>query len=114
MAAPPPRSVRPRSPNIGRPPRTPERPRTLRDDGATRRRCPTTRCPAPSLPPMAVRRRDPQLECFAQCTPGLEALVVDELAGLGVRRPRPELGGVVFPASARQLYAANLWLRVAS
>lgn len=53
------------------------------------------------------------LACFAQCTPGLEAVLDSELAGLGVRRRRRGRGGVAFEATPRQLYAANVWLRTA-
>jgi putative N6-adenine-specific DNA methylase len=53
------------------------------------------------------------LACFAQAAPGLETLVADELAGLGVRSLRVERGGAAFDATVRQLYAANLWLRTA-
>lgn len=51
---------------------------------------------------------------FAQCAPGLERLLGDELRELGVRLGRRERGGVEFRATTRQLYAANLWLRTAS
>lgn len=55
----------------------------------------------------------PRHEALAVCAPGLEALVVAELAGLGIRSGRPAGGAVPFRASTRQLYAANLWLRCA-
>ncbi len=50
----------------------------------------------------------------AVCTPGLELLCSAELADLGCR-PKPAGPGTVeFAANARQLYAANVWLRTAS
>lgn len=52
--------------------------------------------------------------CFAVCPPGLEPLVVGELAAIGVRRSRSHTGGVTFDATTRQLYAANVWSRVAT
>lgn len=47
------------------------------------------------------------------CAPGLEAVVVGELATLGVRAGRAGRGTVPFRATTRQLYAANVWLRCA-
>jgi putative N6-adenine-specific DNA methylase len=55
-----------------------------------------------------------RLRGFAQCIPGLEALVVEELRALGIHPDKPTTGGVPFPATARQLYAANLHSRCAS
>ncbi len=50
----------------------------------------------------------------AVCTPGLELVCSAELADLGCR-PKPAGPGTVeFAANARQLYAANVWLRTAS
>jgi putative N6-adenine-specific DNA methylase len=49
--------------------------------------------------------------CFAVCAPGLEHLVSNELAALGVHRLRETRGGVTFAASSRQLYACNAWSR---
>jgi putative N6-adenine-specific DNA methylase len=46
--------------------------------------------------------------------PGLEAWCAAELSELGVRIRRTLHGGVEFSATARQLYAANLWSRTAS
>jgi putative N6-adenine-specific DNA methylase len=54
------------------------------------------------------------LECFAVCSPGLEAVVAGELLDRKLRIGRPERGGVPFRATTRQLYAANVWLRTAS
>ncbi len=51
--------------------------------------------------------------CRATCAPGHEALLVAELQALGIRRPMADVGGVVFDATTRQLYAANLWCRTA-
>jgi putative N6-adenine-specific DNA methylase len=55
-----------------------------------------------------------QHQCFAVCTPGLEPFVATELAALGVRRIHTTSGGVTFDATTRQVYAANVWLRVAT
>lgn len=52
--------------------------------------------------------------CLAIVAPGLEALTASELTRLGVTPERIEAGGVEFPATAAQLYAANLHLRTAS
>jgi putative N6-adenine-specific DNA methylase len=49
--------------------------------------------------------------CFAVCAPGLEHLAFDEIAALGVVRPRSTRGGVTFVASTRQLYASNAMTR---
>lgn len=38
----------------------------------------------------------------------------DELIDLGVRRSRPITGGVTFDATTRQLYAVNVWSRIAT
>jgi putative N6-adenine-specific DNA methylase len=54
------------------------------------------------------------LHCFAVCAPGLEPFLAAELKPLGVRVGRADRGGVPFKATTRQLYAANLWLSVAS
>ncbi len=55
-----------------------------------------------------------RFEAAAICTPGLEPFVETELRALGIK-PKPGHTGVVeFKASARQLYAANVWLRTAS
>jgi putative N6-adenine-specific DNA methylase len=48
------------------------------------------------------------------CAPGLEPLLRDELIGLGLRRSRPITGGVTFDATTRQLYAVNVWSRIAT
>jgi putative N6-adenine-specific DNA methylase len=52
-------------------------------------------------------------DCFAITAPGLEPLVARELDALGVRGTAVP-GGVTFHATSDQLYAANLWLRIAS
>jgi putative N6-adenine-specific DNA methylase len=41
-------------------------------------------------------------------------LLRDELIGLGLRRSRPITGGVTFDATTRQLYAVNVWSRIAT
>lgn len=51
--------------------------------------------------------------CYAVAPPGLESFVETELSGLGIRGTVEE-GGVAFLATRRELYAANLHLRVAS
>lgn len=53
-------------------------------------------------------------QTFAVCAPGLEPLLRDELIDLGLRRPRVTAGGVTFDATTRQLYAVNVWSRVAT
>lgn len=58
-------------------------------------------------------RRRPDHDALAVCAPGLEALVAAELGALGIRPGTPARGTVPFRASARQLYAANVWLRTA-
>lgn len=55
-----------------------------------------------------------RLRCSAACAPGLEALVVAELAALGVRADPPVAGRVLFMATSRQLYAVCLRSSVAS
>ena len=56
----------------------------------------------------------PTYDAFAVAAPGLEPLVAEELRELGLAPAAVEPGGVAFAASAPQLYAANLRLRVAS
>jgi putative N6-adenine-specific DNA methylase len=51
---------------------------------------------------------------FASCPRGLEPLLVKELAGLGVRRPRATPGGVSFEGGWEACCRANLWSRLAS
>ncbi len=55
-----------------------------------------------------------RLRCSASCSPGLEPLVVAELAELGVRAGPTGPGLVPFTATSRQLYAACLRSSVAS
>lgn len=53
-------------------------------------------------------------EAAAICTPGLEFVCRRELTALGCK-PKPAGPGTLeFSATARQLYAANVWLRTAS
>ena len=54
------------------------------------------------------------MEALAVCTPGLESVLDEELAALGIRRRRITKGGVSLRASTRELYAANVWSRTAS
>lgn len=55
-----------------------------------------------------------RLSCSAACAPGLEPLVVAELAALGMRAGPAGSGLVPFTATARQMYAACLRSAVAS
>jgi len=55
-----------------------------------------------------------RLRCSASCSPGLEPLVVAELAEFGVRAGPTEPGLVPFTATSRQLYTACLRSSVAS
>ena len=58
--------------------------------------------------------RKPRHDCLAVCTPGFEDLVAAELEALGIRARRHVKGGVVFSATTRHLYLANVWLRTAT
>ncbi len=60
------------------------------------------------------RNRDEQLELFASCMPGLEALLADELRSFDIERVRPLKGGVAFFCEADRAYRACLWSRLAS
>ena len=51
--------------------------------------------------------------CYAIAAPGLEGLVAAELVALGIKGER-DVGGVAFQATRRELYRANLELRLAS
>lgn len=51
---------------------------------------------------------------FATCPRGLEALLADELAGLGARNPQPTGGGVAFAGDMRLGWRCNLWSRLAT
>ena len=51
---------------------------------------------------------------FAPCPRGLEALLAQELAGLGARTPSSVPGGVAFEGDHACCYAANLRSRLAS
>ena len=55
-----------------------------------------------------------RLRCSASCSPGLEPLVVAELAELGMRPGPTGPGHIPFTATSRQLYAACLRSSVAS
>ncbi len=52
--------------------------------------------------------------CYAIVAPGIEAITAAELIALGVTPSGMEPGGVNFPATLAQLYAANLHLRTAT
>jgi putative N6-adenine-specific DNA methylase len=54
------------------------------------------------------------LDCFATTAPGVESLLADELAGLGIGPGPTEPGGVEFAATRAQLADALLWLRTAN
>ncbi|HJI99753.1 MAG TPA: bifunctional 23S rRNA (guanine(2069)-N(7))-methyltransferase RlmK/23S rRNA (guanine(2445)-N(2))-methyltransferase RlmL [Coriobacteriaceae bacterium] len=54
------------------------------------------------------------MELFATCGTGLEAILGQELRGLGMDEVRPLTGGVAFSADLEQAYTALLWSRVAS
>ncbi len=56
----------------------------------------------------------PLHEAYAVCPPGLEPLCAAELQALGARAVKAERGGVSMRCTTRQLYAANLWSRVAT
>lgn len=56
----------------------------------------------------------PTHRAWAVCSPGLEGLLAAELRSLGAKPIQVGSGGVAFGATTRQLYAANLWLRVAN
>lgn len=57
--------------------------------------------------------RSKYVHAAAVCPPGLEKLCAAELKGLGLRPKSAGPGVVEFEANARQLYAANVWLRTA-
>ncbi len=51
---------------------------------------------------------------FASCPRGLEALLAEELRGLGARTTEPVAGGVAFEGDMRTCYRANLESRLAT
>lgn len=53
-------------------------------------------------------------DSLAVCPPGLEPILADELRELGLRPAKPVHGGVPLRATDRELYAANVWTRVAT
>ncbi len=69
---------------------------------------------------MTTRRRGPTraeraaYRAAVICTPGLEAVCRRELDALGCRPKPAGPGALEIDANARQLYAANVWLRTAS
>ncbi len=63
---------------------------------------------------MSGAGRRPLHEAYAVCPPGVEQLGAAELRRLGVRAVKAERGGVSFRCTTRQLYAANLWSRLAT
>jgi len=54
------------------------------------------------------------LELFARCAAGFEAVLARELKGLGLRRVRPLKGGVALFGNLADAYRACLWSRVAT
>ena len=62
----------------------------------------------------AASARQPPLELFAICAPGLERLVAGELESLSLTPHATEPGGVSFRGDVDAVYRANLWLRAAS
>jgi len=54
------------------------------------------------------------LDGYATTAPGVESLLADELAGLGIAPGATEPGGVAFAATRAQLADALLWLRTAN
>ena len=55
-----------------------------------------------------------ELEFFARCAAGFEALLADELRALRLRRVRPLKGGVAFFGTVADAYRACLWSRIAT
>ena len=55
-----------------------------------------------------------RMEFFARCAGGFEDTLASELRGLGMRRVRPQVGGVIFFGSLEDAYRACLWLRSAT
>ena len=54
------------------------------------------------------------MDFFATCLPGLEPLLVDEMAAAGLGRKPPQPGGVAFSGDRSALYRANLELGLAT
>ena len=59
----------------------------------------------------ATKRR---LQMFAVAAPGLEELLKEEIAALGIRSAKAVSGGVTFGGSHDLLFRTNLWSRIAS
>lgn len=55
-----------------------------------------------------------QMEFFARCASGFEAVLAGDLRGLGLARVRPLVGGVSFFGPLTDGYRACLWSRVAT
>ena len=55
-----------------------------------------------------------QLELFARCASGFEAVLASELRALGAQRVRPLKGGVAFFGTQEDAYRACLWTRTAT
>ncbi|MBP3892916.1 MAG: bifunctional 23S rRNA (guanine(2069)-N(7))-methyltransferase RlmK/23S rRNA (guanine(2445)-N(2))-methyltransferase RlmL [Atopobiaceae bacterium] len=54
------------------------------------------------------------MEFFARCAGGFEDVLARELRTLGMRRVRPQVGGVIFFGALEDAYRACLWLRSAT
>ena len=85
--------------------------------GLRLRELPLRRVASPTMTtprPRTTRSNRGAYRAAVICTPGLESVCRDELVALGCR-PKPSGPGTLeMDASARQLYAANVWLRTAS
>ena len=51
---------------------------------------------------------------FVVCPPGLTEVLIGELKRLGIKKMRPELGGISLKCDFKMLMRLNLWLRSAS
>ncbi len=63
---------------------------------------------------MSNRNTNQELEFFATCPKGFEALLADELSSIGMAHVRPLRGQVSFGGPLRDAYRACLWSRLAS
>ena len=96
-----PRNTGPGSPAEGREPGGRERRRARSEPAASDVR---------RLPPGGLAA---SLEYFAPCPRGLEALLANELAGLGAAAIEPGRGGVAFRGERELAWRVNLWSRLA-
>jgi putative N6-adenine-specific DNA methylase len=94
--------------------RPPRRPATELRDGQVARRRPDT-VAGDSQRPRPQRSVAPQTQtCFATCPRGLEALLAEELTGLGAEEAETAAGGVTFKGDWTLVYSANLHSRLAT